>query len=95
MARVSMVTRTIVATNCTALCINVETAEPFNKVYTISKAPDDEKKLIKMLQKMEDDENVKVVHVVDTEVEEKLYGMPETDFIKYAEVLPPRGTKVE
>ncbi len=93
MARVSMVTRTIVTTKCVALCIDIETAEPFNKDYVLPGTYSDEKKLLKAVQKMEETENVKVVHIVDTEEVETLYGMPESDFIKYATVLPPRGTK--
>ena len=36
MARERMVTRTVIATQVTALCINIETAEPFNKDVTLS-----------------------------------------------------------
>lgn len=92
MARTKMVTRTIVTTKCTALCINVETAEPFNQDFTLAGSYDDEKKLLKELKKYED-ESHKIVHVVDTEEVETLYGMSEEDFIKYATVLPPRNTK--
>lgn len=93
MAREKMVTRTIVTTKCVALCIDVDTAEPFNKDYVVPDTYKDEKKLLKVLQRMEENENVKVVHIVDLEEEETLYGMTEADFIKYSKVLPPRGTK--
>lgn len=92
MARTKMVTRTIVTTKCVALCINVQTAEPFNQDFTLAGSYDDEKKLLKELKKYEDD-NHKIVHVVDTEHVETLYGLPEDDFIKYATVLPPRNAK--
>lgn len=92
MARTKMVTRTIVTTKCVALCINVQTAEPYNQDFTLAGAYEDEKKLLKELKKYEDDDH-KIVHIVDTEQVETLYGMTEEDFIKYATVFPPRGTK--
>ena len=92
MARTKMVTRTIVTTKCVALCINVQTAEPFNQGFTLAGSYDDEKKMLKELKKYEDEDH-KIVHIVDVEKAETLYGMSEEDFIKYATVLPPRGTK--
>lgn len=93
MARTSMVTRTIVTTNCTALCVNVETAEPFNKDFTLAGSYDDEKKLLKELKKVGEDDVTKIVHIVDKNEVETLYGLAEADFIKYATVLPPRKVK--
>lgn len=92
--REPMVTRTIITTQCNVLCLNLETAEPFNKEVTLPRTYSDEKKLFKMVQQIIDSDTEKAVHIVDTMTIETLYGMTEADFIANADVLPPRGTKV-
>lgn len=95
MARIPMVTRTVKATKVNVLCLNIETAEPFNEVVTISGTFKAEKDLMKSVEKMLNTETVKAVHVVDTEEVETLYGMTEQKFIELAEVLPPRNVKAK
>lgn len=95
MARVSMVTRTITATKIVALCLNIETAEPFNKEVTISGTFKDEKAMLKAAEKLLNTETEKTVHIVSSEEIETLYGMTEQEFIQKAQVLPPRGKKEE
>ena len=95
MARVPMVTRTIVATKITALCLNIETAEPFNKTVTLSGTFKDEKSMMKAAEKLLNTESEKAVHIVFSEEIETLYGMSEQEFIQKAKVLPPRGKKEE
>lgn len=96
MARVRMVTRTIVATKVNVLCLNVETCEPFNKEVTISGTFDKPEKLEKAVKKIVDNETEKAVQIVHSEPVETLYGMTEQDFIAHAEILPPRsGETVE
>ena len=90
MARVSMVTRTIVATRVNVLCLNVETAEPFNVEVTISGTFKDGKALKKAVDLAVNTDTVKAVHVVDSEEIETLYGMTEQEFIESAKKLPPR-----
>lgn len=94
MARVPMVTRTITATKITALCLNIETAEPFNKTVTISGTFKDEKSMMKAAEKLLNTETEKAVHIVCSEEIETLYGMTEQEFIQLANVLPPRGKNV-
>ena len=91
MARVPMVTRTITATKITALCLNIETAEPFNKTVTLSGTFKDEKSMMKAAEKVLNTESEKAVHIVFSEEIETLYGMTEQEFIQLAKVLPPRG----
>lgn len=91
MARVPMVTRTIVTTKCNVMCLNVDTAEPFNKVVTVPRTYKDEESLLKAVKKAAETENIKCVHVVDFEQVETLYGMTEQQFIEHAAVLPPRN----
>ena len=95
MARVPMVTRTITATKIIALCLNIETAEPFNKEVTISGTFKDEKSMMKAAEKLLNTETEKAVHIVSSEEIETLYGMTEQEFIQKAQVLPPREKKKE
>lgn len=94
MARKPMVTRTVQTTLATVLCLNTETAEPFNQTVTLSGTFKDNKAVMKAVKALIENETISVAKVVDVEIEEKLYGMPEQDFINAAKVLPPRGTKV-
>lgn len=95
MARVPMVTRTIVATKITALCLNIETGEPFNETVTVSGTFKDEKSMLKAAEKLINTETDRAVHIVFSEEIETLYGMTEQEFIQKAQVLPPRGKKEE
>lgn len=95
MARVPMVTRTITATKITALCLNIETAEPFNKTVTLSGTFNDEKSMMKAAEKILNTETERAVHIVSSEEIETLYGMTEQEFIQKAQVLPPRVKKEE
>lgn len=94
MARKPMVTRTVQTTLATVLCLNTETAEPFNQTVTLSGTFKDNKAVMKAVKALIENDTVSVAKAVDVEIEEKLYGMPEQDFINAAKVLPPRGTKV-
>lgn len=90
MARVRMITRTIEQTTAEVMTVNVETAEVLTKEYTIGGkyTPED---LLKKLQDMFQTDIVKLVHIEYMHCEELLLGMSEDDFIKYAQVLPPRN----
>lgn len=90
MARQPMVTRTIVTTKANVMCLNVESAEPFNMDVTVPRTYKDEVSLLKAVKKVAETENVKCVHVVDSVQVETLYGMSEQEFIEHAAVLPPR-----
>lgn len=81
-----MVTRTIITTKVNVLCLNLETCEPFNKVVVLPRTYKDDKKLMKALEHFNTDTE-KVVHVVDKEEVETLYGMSEQDFINGAKIL--------
>lgn len=93
MARVSMVTRTIIATKINVLCLNIETSEPYKKEVILSGTYKDEKALQKAAEKVINSDTVKAVHVVDHEETETLYGMTEQEFIERAKILPPRDAK--
>lgn len=90
MARTPMVTRTIQTTKVNVLCLNIVEGEPFNKVVTLPRTYKDENAMLKVISKMVNNDEVKAVHVVDSYVEETLYGMTEQRFIELAQVMPPR-----
>lgn len=93
MARIPMVTRTIQTTQVSALCVNIAEQKPVEKTFTLSGTYKSEKQLLKALESVVNDDNIKVVHVNSTEVQQTLYGMSEQDFISNAKVLPKRETK--
>lgn len=95
MARERMVTRTVVATEVNALCLNIETAEPFNKSIILSGTFKDKKAVEKATKKVIDTDTVKCATVVDYKETETLYGMTEQKFIEQADVLPPRFLPVK
>ena len=94
MARVPMVTRTIVATKANVMCLNVKAGEPFNTAVTVSRTYKDNETLLKKVKPLIETDDVKAVHIVDSEQIETLYGMTEQEFIQYAKVLPPRNGAV-
>lgn len=92
MARIPMVTRTIITTKANVLCLDVESGEPFNEVVVLPRTYKDDKALLKQASKLiEENPKHKAVHVVDKEEVETLYGMTEQNFIALAQKLPPRG----
>lgn len=93
MARKPMVTRTIVTTKVNVLCLDIQSAEPFNKVVTLPRTYKDEKKLLKKVEEVVNTNDVKAVHIVDKEEVETLYGMSEQDFITNATILDPATRK--
>lgn len=95
MARERMVTRTVVATEVNALCLNIETAEPFNKSIILSGTFKDKKAVEKATKKVIDTDTEKCVTVVDYKETETLYGMTEQKFIEQADVLPSRVLPVK
>ena len=95
MARLPMVTRTITTTKVNVLCLDVERAEPCNKVVTIPRTYKDEETILKKVKPLLETETLKVVYVVDTKTEETLYGMTEQEFVELAQPLLDRTGKTE
>ena len=91
MARVPMVTRTIVVTKANVMCLDVQSAEPCNKVVIVAHTYKDDEELMKRVRPLLETETLKVVSIVDKEEFVTLYGTTEQEFIKYAKVLPPRN----
>ena len=85
MAKVPMVTRTIKTTEAIILCLDIDSGEPCNRSFTLPRERKNEKEILKAITPMlKDEPNIKPVHVVDTVINEQLYGMPETEFLSHA-----------
>ena len=93
MARKPMVTRTITTTKVIVLCLDVNSAEPFNETVTLPRTYKDDKKLLKSVEEVINTAYVKAVHIVDKKEIETLYGMTEQDFINNAKILDPATRK--
>lgn len=93
MARIPMITRTVVTTVAKILCVNTTTEETETKVVEIPRTYTDDKKLLNTAKEVLDP-TIIPVKVISTEIKETLYGMTEQSFIELAEKLPPR-TKTE
>ena len=91
--RKPMVTRTITSTKVTALCVNPQTEETFEKVFTITGKIEDKTKVLKTVTKQFNDETTAIVVVKEFSFIEALYGMSEADFIAGATILDPAKRK--
>ena len=80
------VTRTIISTKVTALCINLETVEPYNDTFYIPGSYNitDKKLKTKAEEFYNDSASRQLVQIQSVEPEEKIYGMTEETFMKYA-----------
>lgn len=90
MARKRMVTRTIEQTKAQIMTLDVITSEVQVKEYPIGGRFNDEE-LLKKLKKLFETDTLKLVHIESQTCEEVLLGMDEEDFIRLAQVLPPRN----
>ena len=89
MAKERMVTRTIEVTTYSVMTLNIETAEPRVIDYKITGTVNADP--LKHLKKLYETDTLKLVTITGEAHETALYGMTEQDFIRLAEVLPPRA----
>ena len=92
--REKMITRTIASAKVDVLVCDMDTASTETLCFTTKPEPD-HNKLLRRLKKEHETESVKLVGIIGYEEEEKLYGMPESQFMAIATELPPRGTKAD
>ena len=78
----AMITRTFKVTKATCLCLDTDTAEPFNKTVEISGVFNDQKALLKAAKNIIENDTVVVARVVDVEVEETIRGMTQQFFLE-------------
>lgn len=91
--RKPMVTRTIISTLVTALCVNPQTAETFEQEFTLSGKIADKDKVLKRVSKQYNTDNCTIVAINSLKEVNELYGMDEADFIKGAKILDPNTRK--
>lgn len=91
MARVRMVTRTVVVTVVEVMCVDVTTAQVQINEIEVSGSYTDNEVLLKAIKKQHENDSFKCVAVQSATEKEVLYGMEEIEFIKLAKVLPPRS----
>ena len=92
--RKPMVTRTIISTSITALCVNPQTVETFEQEFTLTGKIADKDKALKRVSKQYNTEICSIVAIRELKEVNELYGMDETDFIKGAKILDPKTRKV-
>lgn len=92
--RKPMVTRTILSTSITALCVNPQTAETFEQDFILSGKYTDKDKVLKKVSKQYNTEICTIVAIRELKEINQLYGMDEVDFIKGAKILDPATRKV-
>lgn len=92
--RKPMVTRTIISTTVTALCVNPQTADTFEQEFTLSGKNDDKDKVFKIVSKLYNTDDCTIVAIRNLKEVNELYGMDEADFIKGAKILDPDTRKV-
>ena len=95
MARTRMITRTITSTNAKILCCDVTTCETTIQSFTLTGEILDKEQILKIAKKEYETETLKLVAITETETSEELYGMLETDFLKYASKLNPGTRKID
>lgn len=91
----NLITRTIISTEVTCLCLNVTTAEPFNKVFALPRTYKTEESMLKKARELYETEEEKIVTIVSYEVVEELRGMTEEFFINNSKFItrPPSQQK--
>lgn len=92
--RKPMVTRTIISTSVTALCVNPQTAETFEQEFTLTGKIADKDKALKISSKLYNTDDCTLVAIRSLKEVNELYGMNEADFIKSAKILDPTTRKV-
>ena len=93
MARERQVTRTINSIDVTAICMDINTMETSEKVLSLTGDTPNNEQALKQLKKVYETDSFKVVAVKEIKVTEKLFGMSEIDFLKYAVELDSETRK--
>ena len=92
MARERMITRTIKNTHGKMVVINNENGDIHNEDFILS-GELSKVDALKLLRKIHESEDESIGGVIEIEVQEVLYGMPELEFMAHAKILPERNNK--
>lgn len=93
MARERSVTRTINVTTVKAITMDIETKAVSTQDFTISGDTPTRDSALKQAKKLYETSTLKIVAIESLETVEKLYGMTEVEFLKYAKELDPQTRK--
>ena len=91
--RKPMVTRTIISTQVTALCVNPQSAETFEQEFILTGRIADKDKVLKRVSKLYNTDVCTIVAIRVLKEVNELYGMDEADFIAGAKILDPATRK--
>lgn len=91
--RKPMITRTIISTQVTALCVNPQSAETFEQEFILTGKVADKDKLLKRVSKKYNTDVCTIVAIRSLKEVNELYGMDEADFIAGAKILDPATRK--
>ena len=91
--RKPMITRTIISTQITALCVNPQTAETFEQEFVLTGKITDKDKVLKKVSKLYNTDDCTIVAIRELKEVNELYGMDEAYFIKAAKILDPATRK--
>lgn len=81
-----MVTRSINEVKVTAMCCDITTATVVSRVFTLGGNVSEGEEL-KMAKKLYETDTLKIVSITCVERRDVIYGMLETEFLKYAQVM--------
>lgn len=96
MKKEKMITRTIESTKYAIMCVNPDENSCYDTEITLSGSREDSSAISALNETFKNNgSNHIAVMVKSAETTETLYGMPESFFMAYAVILPPRGTKKE
>lgn len=93
MARERSVTRTINVTTVKAITMDIETKEVSTQDFTISGDTPSQESALKQAKNLYETSTLKIVAIESMNTVEKLYGMSEVEFLKYAKELDPTTRK--
>ena len=85
MAKQKYLTRTIKSTRASILCMDIETAEPMNKIVVLAGTFKNENDILKSAKKLIENDRIKCVAVANSQTETALYRMSEAFFLNNAE----------
>ena len=91
MAKERMVTRTLTITTVEVMTVDITTATTGTARFDIVGDHTFDTALTAVKELYETD-TIKIVTITDLVLNDYLFGMPESDFIKMAKILPPRNT---
>lgn len=85
MAKQKYLTRTMKSTRASILCMDIETAEPMNKIVVLAGTFKNDNDILKNAKKIIENSRVKCVAVANAQTETALYRMTEDFFLANAE----------